>query len=262
MTAFRLPAALLLALAVAPVLGAPVLGAPAPRAADAPLGNEQQYDACMKLAKSNPRQGFASANAWSDKGGGAAAQHCAAVALFEAGDYIEAANRLQHLAEDGLIVRQDLRAALYAQAGQAWLRGSLIDQAVRAQTNALLLAPDNVEYLIDRSVTYAGVGRLDEAIRDLDKALKVQPRKYEALTLRATAYRLQAKTVQAANDIDQAIKLAPDYPEAYLERGIQRKMRGDKGAREDFIKVLRLVGKDSDLAAQASKELQSADMKK
>ena len=249
-----------LALLLLASLASPALAQP--RKADPPTADAQQYAACMQLAKNNPRQAFASANAWSDKGGGAGAQHCAAVALFNAGEYIEAANRLQHLAEDGLTVRQDLRAGLYAQAGQAWLRASLIDQALRAQSNALILAPDNVEYLIDRSVTYAGIGQLNEAIADLSKALKINPRKYEALTLRATAYRLQAKVAQAAQDIDQAVRLGPDYPEAFLERGIQRKKRGDRNAREDFIKVLRLVPKDSDLAVQAGKELESEDLRK
>ncbi len=234
----------------------------APPKADPPVADAQQYAACMQQAKNNPRQAFTAANAWYDKGGGAGAQHCAAVALFNAGEYVEAANRLEHLANDGLAVRTDLRAALYAQAGSAWLRASLIDQALRAQSNALTLAPDNIEYLIDRSVTLAGIGRLDDAIADLTRALKVSPRKYEALTLRATAYRLQAKTAQAASDVDQAIKLSPDYPEAYLERGIERKMRGDPGARDDFIKVLRLVPKESDLAVQASKQLETIDLKK
>jgi tetratricopeptide (TPR) repeat protein len=245
---------------LAGLLAAPVLAAP-PKA-DPPVGGEQQYDSCMQLARNNPRQAFATANAWYDNGGGAAAQHCAAVALFNSGDYVEAANRLEHLANDGLTVRRDLRAGLYAQAGQAWLRASLIDQALRAQSNALTLEPDNVEYLIDRSVTLAGIGRLDDAIADLGRALKVNPRKYEALTLRATAYRLQAKTAQAASDVDQAIRLAPDYPEAYLERGIQRRLRSDAGARDDFIKVLRLVPKENDLAVQASKELERSDLKR
>src|SRR6185312_908448 len=238
---------LLLASLVPPAL------AQRPQKADPPTPDAQQYAACMQLARNNPRQAFTVANAWYDKGGAAGAQHCAAVALFNSGEFVEAAHRLEHLATDGLTVRADLRAALYAQAGSAWLRASLIDQALRAQTNALTLAPDNVEYRIDRSVTYAGIGQLDQAIADLDRALKTNPRKYEALTLRATAYRLQARIAQASQDIDQAIRLGPDYPEAYLERGIQRKMRGDKTGREDFIKVLRLVPKDSDLALQAGK---------
>ncbi len=233
-----------------------------PRKADPPTPDAQRYAACMQLAKNNPRQAVVTANAWYDKGGAAAAQHCAAVALFNNGDYVEAANRLEHLAHDGLTVRVDLRAALYAQAGSAWLRASLIDQALRAQGYAITLAPGNAEYLIDRSVTLAGIGRIDDAIADLTRALSLQPRKYEAFTLRATAYRLQAKTAQAASDIDQAIKLSADYPEAYLERGIQRKMRGDKGAREDFVKVLRLVPKESDLALQASKQLEQMELKR
>ncbi len=62
-------------------------------------------------------------------------------------------------------------------------------------------------------------------------------------------------------DIEQAIKANPSYPEAYLERGLQRKPQQPAAAREDFIKVLRLVPEGSDLAAPARKQLEGSDLK-
>jgi len=111
-------------------------------------------------------------------------------------------------------------------------------------------------------VSYAGIDRLADALRDLNRALQLAPRKHEALTLRATVLRLAKQPDRAAADIEQAIKANPSYPEAYLERGLQRKAAQPAAAREDFIKVLRLVPEGSDLAAQARKQIEGSDLKR
>lgn len=227
----------------------------------APLDHAQQYTACLNLAKTRPREAFASANAWYDRGGDQAAQHCAAVAMFGLGEYMEAANRLDRLADGQAGGRNRLRADLYAQAGQAWLLASYPDKALVSQGNAIALMPDSVDFLIDRAVTYAGIDRYADALRDLNRAIQLAPRKHEALTLRATVLRLGRQPEKAAADIEQAIKANPNYPEAYLERGLQRKATQPVLAREDFIKVLRLVPEASDLAVQARAQLESSDLR-
>ena len=231
------------------------------RKSTAPLDHSQQYTACMNLAKTRPREAYASANAWYDRGGDQAAQHCAAIALFGMGDYVEAANRLDRLANGQGSGRNKLRADIYAQAGQAWLLANYPDKALVSQGNAIALVPDSVDFLIDRAVTFAGIDRLADALRDLNRALQLAPRKHEALTLRATVLRLAKQPDRAAADIEQAIKANPNYPEAYLERGLQRKAAQPAAAREDFIKVLRLVPEGSDLAAQARKQIEGSDLK-
>ena len=82
------------------------------------LGQTREYGACMRLARVSPTEGFETALAWSDAGGGGAAEHCAAVALFSMGQYAEAAIRFEDLAEE-LRANTSLRAELLAQAGQA-----------------------------------------------------------------------------------------------------------------------------------------------
>lgn len=231
------------------------------RKAPATLDHSQQYTACMQLAKTRPREAFASANAWYDRGGDQAAQHCAAMALFGLGEFFEAASRLDTLAGAQAGARNKLRADLYAQAGQAWVLANYPDKALISQGNALALVPDSVDFLIDRAVTYAGIDRYADALRDLNKALTLAPRKHEALTLRATVLRLGRQPDKAAADIEQAIKANPNYPEAYLERGLQRKATQPQLAREDFIKVLRLVPEGSDLAAEARKQLEGSDLR-
>ena len=235
--------------------------AAAPRGSTA-IDHSQQYTACMQLAKTRPRQAYASANAWYDRGGADAAQHCAAIALFGMGEYVEAANRLERIADAQPGARNALRAELYAQAGQAWLLASYPDRALVAQGNALALAPDSVDLLVDRAVTLAGIERLGEALRDLDRALSIAPRRHDALTLRATVLRLGGQPQRAAADVERAIGLNPNYPEAYLERGILRKASNQPAlAREDFIKVLRLVPEASDIAVQARAQLESSDLR-
>src|SRR3546814_7608799 len=72
------------------------------------------------------------------------------------------------------------RAALLAQAGQAWLRAEEPDRAYAVQTTALdLLATAGkpraaVEIRIDRAVTLAAKGRYWEAIDDLNLALETR----------------------------------------------------------------------------------------
>jgi tetratricopeptide (TPR) repeat protein len=232
------------------------------RKAPVALDHSQQYTACMNLAKTRPREAYASANTWYDRGGDQAAQHCAAIALFGMGDYVEAANRLDRLANAQAGARNKIRGELYAQAGQAWLAANYPDKALVSQSNAISLDPNSVDFLIDRAVTYAGIDRLADALRDLNKVLQLAPRKHEALTLRATVLRLGKQAEKAAADIDLAIKANPDYPEAYLERGLQRKATQPQLAREDFVKVLRLVPEQSDLAAQARKQLEGSDLKR
>ncbi|MEC7655384.1 MAG: hypothetical protein VX416_03440, partial [Pseudomonadota bacterium] len=49
------------------------------------LGQTREYGACMRLARVSTTEGFETALDWSDAGGGGAAKHCAAVALFSMG---------------------------------------------------------------------------------------------------------------------------------------------------------------------------------
>lgn len=255
-TAYRF----LLAFVGALALASPAAAAPRNSSG---INHEQQYTACMNLAKTRPREAYASANTWYDRGGAEAAEHCAAIALFGMGQYVEAANRLERLADAQPGDRNRLRAELYAQAGQSWLLASYPDRALVAQGNALALQPNSVEFLIDRAVTYAGIDRLADARRDLDAALRISPRRHDALTLRATTLRLLGQVAAAAADIEQAIKLNANYPEAYLERGLQRKAAGNAGqAHEDFVKVLRLVPEGSPLADQARAQIERSDLKR
>jgi tetratricopeptide (TPR) repeat protein len=244
------------AVALLPVAGALAQAIKPNNPADA-----SRYAACMALAQKNPQQAAADAKSWADKGGGEPAQHCAAIAYLGLGLYSEAAQRLETLAERSVAQGGQLRAEMFAQAGQAWLIAGKPDKALTVQTRALDLRPNDVEVLIDRSITLATAGQVWEALDDLNRALQVAPDRADALVFRASAYRSLDSLDLAETDIERANRLWPDSPEVMLERGSIRKHRGNvAGARADWLQVLRLAP-NSPAGEQARRDLQSLDVK-
>ncbi|HEX7966718.1 MAG TPA: hypothetical protein VF502_00760, partial [Stellaceae bacterium] len=61
-------------------------------------GASDMHDRCVALAQSNPKEGRGRAKLWREQGGGLAADHCAATALFGLRDYAGAATRFETLA--------------------------------------------------------------------------------------------------------------------------------------------------------------------
>ncbi|CAE7540060.1 unnamed protein product [Symbiodinium sp. CCMP2456] len=220
----RLPvsACLLAALLLAACLLAVALLAVAPPrpAAAQQIDAEQEYLACLKLARSAPAEAEASAKTWEEQGGAGPARHCRAVALARLGRFAEAAEMLERLIDE---VPTRMKAGVLTQAGQAWLMADDAERAFRAQTRALEFAPNDVELLIDRSITLAGLNRFWEAY---DLALE---------------------------DVNQALELDPSHPEALMERGILRYQEGDiRGARKDWQAVVDVAPNTP--AAVAAKE--------
>jgi len=195
----------------------------------------KEYADCMTLARRVPDQALESAQAWSKKGGGTPAGHCAAVALIGLGRFEEAALSLDKLAADELKARPDLAAGLYGQAAQAWVLDGDNERAIKAQTAAIQLAPGDVDLRIDRGVILASLGKYKEAIVDFSAAHDLAAMRADVLVYRATAYRLMKNLKLARADVDQAIKLQPKNADAFLERGIIRMMDNDAaGASQDW----------------------------
>ncbi|CAA7616447.1 tetratricopeptide repeat protein [Magnetospirillum sp. UT-4] len=223
---------------------------------DAPL----EYRGCMALAKQQPEQGWEEALAWQSLGGGEAARHCAAVALIGLGKHSEAASRLETLANES--VREDhVRAEMLAQAGQAWLLAGNVTRADSAQRAALVLAPGTPDLILDHAVLLAQVHHYAEAVDLLSDLLRRQPNRIEALTLRASAFRYLDNLPGAEDDVNTALKLDPDFPDARLERGIIRRLKGDtSGAREDWLHAIAILP-EGDAADAARRNLEMLDVK-
>lgn len=241
---------------VALVIGLP----PLPLAAQPLAGAAtEEYAACMEGARRAPDQTLATAQAWIVRGGGAPAEHCAAVVLIGLGRYVEAAQALERLAGQFQDGDAAVRAGLLAQVGQAWLMAGEVERAAAAQSAALAATPDNVELMVDRSIALASLGRYWEAVDDLNRAEDLAPDRPDILVLRASAYRHLDALELAEADVDRALALDAGNPEALLERGLLRQAAGDpEGARRTWQQVL-AAAEDSPAAVAAREHLQRLD---
>lgn len=224
------------------------------------INHPNQYQVCMVLAKKLPNEAFETAITWRDLGGGDAAEHCAAVALVGLGQYVEAAGRLEALAER---TKQDssVKAGLLAHAAQARL---LAGQAFRAEvvlTAALKLTPGDSALLVDRAQARAERKNYRGAIQDLDQAIEREARRPDAYLFRAEARRYLGQLELALADVEKVLALQPSHAEALLERGILRRLSDDDdGARKDWLGVLRVAPK-SPAADAARAYLEQMDVK-
>jgi hypothetical protein len=211
------------------LLAAFVLMAPAALALSA-----GDYNSCIKLAKSDPAKGLAKATEWRDEGG-AAAEHCAALALTGLKRYAEAAVKLEVLAKNKTIGEARNRAALLDQAGNAWLLARQGGKAAADFTLALGLTPKDVDMHADRARARALLKDWVGAEADISAAIQLDGTRADLFTLRASARRALGRKAAAAADITHALSLFPDYPAALVERGGMRYEAGDAaGARADW----------------------------
>ncbi len=219
--------------------------------------NARRYNECMALARKEPLRALPAAEKWMGDGGGLGARHCVAIAMFEAGRAAQAATQFESIARDLGQERPDLRADLWAQAGQAWSDAGEGGKAAAAQTRALDLKPNDPDLWIDRGLTYAGLSEWPRAISDFDRALALRRNDVEILVLRAAAWRNAGDSTKAMADAELALKIAPDNTEALLERGYAFLARGDRpAAGKDFNKVLGLVPPGTNSAKRAEVGLQ------
>lgn len=252
------------ALVVLLAAAAPAVAQPLePMTALAQFGTDDlnTYRACFERIATEPAEAFEQAMVWRDHGGGNLAHHCVAAALLALGQPAVAADRLEQLALTARNAPPAVRARLLSQAGQAWLISRLADRAHAALTMALEIAPDLPDLLVDRAVTLAAARNYWEAIDDLNRALDIQPRYGIALALRAAAYRFVDSLDLAMEDAEEAVRQAPNLPEAYLERGILRRLRGNvAGARADWLRVL-VLEPDGDAGETARANIERLELR-
>jgi tetratricopeptide (TPR) repeat protein len=245
--------------APAPSVSGPAAGTPAAPAGPLPLpptppriAQGSEYERCLAMVPIDPAGANALADAWEATGGGDGAAHCHAAAQIALGNAETGAELMEKLARASKASAL-ARAAIYGQATQAWLMAGDAARAYGSATMALSLAPDDVDYLIDRSIAAATMERYMDAIDDLNLALDRDPRRADALVFRAASWRHEGQLGLARDDAERALAIDPDYPDALLERGILLQRRGElAGARADWQRVLELApdSATADLAQQ------------
>ena len=257
---FWIPVGAMLAVAIGAVLptasSAQQKHNPVPRSAEA-----RQYSACKALARQDPKAAHESALAWRKKNCGDAALHFVAVALLGLGHYDKAGPMMEELAARTDGSRVALKSGLLGQAANAWLITGQPQRAENLLTDALKLVPQDVEIMLDRSIARAALGKYWEALDDLNEALEQNPDRADALIFRASAWRHVDALELAETDIAVALKIRPDYPDGLLERGLNRKARGDRaGARADWLRVIE-IAVEGPLTEAARRNLEAMDVK-
>ncbi len=212
----------------------------------------ERYERCLAMLPDDPNGAELLAQSWQTEGGGAGAEHCLALARIALGDPAAGAGLLDHIA-GGSAAPGAARAVVYDQAAQAWLMAGQAERAFAASTQAVLLAPDSPDFLIDRALAAELLARWADAVDDLGRALDGDPRRPDALVLRGSALRHLGRLAEARDDVDRALALDPDNTEALLERGILRQRGDDRsGARQDWERAITLApdSQAADLARQ------------
>jgi tetratricopeptide (TPR) repeat protein len=211
------------------------------------------YNRCLALSHVDPAAAAADARSWSRSGGGVPAQHCAALALVGLQRFAEAGPQL-----DALARRADtpagLRAALFDQAGNAFLLAGDGAHAVASFSGALTLTASDPDLYADLARAQALQKNWSEVVLDLNAALNMAPKRADLLVLRASAHRALGQVPAALADIQAALKLKRDAG-ALVERGLLERQAGDLGrARGDFRAAL-AASPSPAVAAEAKENL-------
>ncbi len=211
------------------------------------------YGDCVAAVSADAKKALPRAEEWSRTGGGAPAEHCAALALSGLNRYREAAAKLDALANRPGVGDYRGRAALYDQAGNAWLLAGKAQAADHSFSAALRLTPDDAEMLADRARARAVLKNWAGIEADLSAAIRIDQDRADLLSLRAAARRHLGRKEGAATDILRALTIYPDYPAALIQRGAMRLEAGDiNGARRDWQKAAQ---KGGDTAVEAKRLL-------
>jgi tetratricopeptide (TPR) repeat protein len=219
--------------------------------------NSVRYRNCLINSSANPAVALTDAQAWAKSGGGLPAEHCTALALVGLHRYAEAGTRLDRIGGAKDVPDASFRAALFDQAGNAWLLAGDGARAVQSFSSALTLSAGDADLFADLARAQAMRKNWHEVDLDLNAALQINPRRADLLMLRASARRALKNFNGARTDLDAALKLNPNDANALVERGLLRKQVGDTGgAKRDFEAALK-ARPSNETAASAKENLET-----
>ncbi|MDI9407893.1 MAG: hypothetical protein QM523_01440 [Candidatus Pacebacteria bacterium] len=236
--------------------------------------SEARYRACLAALKPDPVFAVEYARGWQEEGGGFAAIHCLALALYHQGHIIAAASTLHNLAQDMSPLEGEtsskstvkLRSLILDQAGVLYDLGGDGGSAVTELTRAIKLNSDDPELLIDRAIILGKQSNWRGALSDLDLAVQKMPRNLaspslnDALLLRATALRHLGEFAAARQGIDQILSASPQHQGALIESGNLFSATGNvNGARRAWLAAL-AVQDQGEMAELARSLLQTLEL--
>lgn len=193
---------------------------------------QSRYAACLDHTAETAVEAYEEALAWETEGGGAPAEHCAAIALLRLGHEEEAATRLEALTGEPLFAAPDAAAELMRQAASAWLIAGELARAEAAATRAMETAPGSFELVMLRARVRVEAQDYAGAEADLTEALALRADNVEALVLRAHAHLGQAELTAALDDAQAAVRADPQNVDARLALGdVREAIRASSASR-------------------------------
>ena len=136
-----------------------------------------------------------------------------------------------------------LEAVLHPASATA-IRAAKIEQAAASAAPAVTEKELTAQEWFEKGVDATGP---DEQIRFYNEAIRLQPSYAEAFYNRGIAHKAKGDMVGALKDYNEAIRLKPDYANAFDNRGTVRQALGDlDGALKDHTEAIRL--KPTDIA--------------
>lgn len=178
-----------------------------------------RLEACVAKIETAPEEAYEDGLAWTFEGNRPGARQCTALALIALGDVQEGAVRLENLSmsSDGGTLEQ--RAVYLSQAGNAWLQIGAAEAAAVSFSEALRLAPNENDLLLDRATAYMLIDKWDEALKDLNIAIANTPGDGTAHQMRAEVHLNKGALDLAMKDVEAAMAADPSNIDTLLVRG-------------------------------------------
>lgn len=212
-----------------------------------------KYQDCIASISADGGDAVIAAKKWYVEGGGAAAQHCEAMALYDQNRFEEAAGLLETIADkvsrrDGIGVFANknktlLSAQLRYLAGNAWRANNKLERAFTIYTTALLSLDDHpvlkYDFYIERGTVQIDREDFQSALDDFSFALELDEERIEAFLYRAETFRKMNEHLKARLDINQGLSINPNQPDLLFESGINyRMLREDMKAKKEWQKLI------------------------
>ncbi|MDG1995873.1 MAG: tetratricopeptide repeat protein [Emcibacteraceae bacterium] len=211
------------------------------------------YQDCIAEISVDSEKALIRARKWIVGGGGVAAQHCEAMALFDKERFDEAANLLEKVGDNvergegvGFFASQNkefLALQLRYTAGKSWMNAGKPERAYNVYTVALLGLEDNSSFFydlyIERALVQLSREEYQSAVDDFTNALGIDAERVDAFLFRAETFRKMGDHVKARLDINEGLIISPKQPDLIFESGVNyRMMRDNEKARNEWQKLI------------------------
>ena len=212
--------------------------------ASSPSEPKARFEACSRLAETDPTAALAEAGSWRIVGGGMLARQCEGLAYVTQARWIPAATAFEAAAREADNTSDGRAGNLWVQAGNAALAGRDAARARVAFDAAIVrgqaAGADLGELYLDRARARVALGDMPGGRQDIDAALKLVPADPLAWLLSATLARRTNDLPRAQTDVAEAARRSPDDAQVALEAGNLAILAGNAvAARTAWIAAVR-----------------------